>query len=167
MIIAITGSVGTGKTTISKNLSKKLNIKCLHLNLIAKKFKIEDKKNLQTFNFNCEKLCQFVEKNYLQNKNSLIIESHFSHFLNPKLIDILFVITRNLKDLRLEYKKRKYNFKKIEENLDVEKLNLCFYESFENGFSKKKVFLIENLEISSLIKQILLNLKKNNLIKND
>ena len=40
-IICVTGSVGTGKTTISKRLSKAINFKYIDVNLLIKKNKIK------------------------------------------------------------------------------------------------------------------------------
>jgi cytidylate kinase len=42
MIIAISGSVGSGKTTIATELSKKLDYKLINLNKLAESYKIEE-----------------------------------------------------------------------------------------------------------------------------
>lgn len=143
--IAISGSVGVGKTTIAKKLSEKLNYKLVELNKEAIKYKIEDVPELQTFDFNIDKLI-FDMNNILANDNSnQVIEGHFSHFLDPKIVDYLIIISRDLKDLKEVYKSRSYNEKKIQDNLEVESFNLCFYEGIEQGFTEEKqIFLIEN-----------------------
>jgi len=177
MIIVISGSVGSGKTSISKELSKKLSYDVVHLNDKAKIFKLNDDESVQTFDFDLDKLLVNVEKEIKllkENGKNVIFESHFAHFINPDLIDMLFVINRDLKDLKKEYIKRKYNDKKIKDNLEVESFNLCFYEAIEEGYgeevedlknlnkindSKTKVFSIENngsidLVIEKIIKII-------------
>jgi len=57
-----------------------------------------------------------------------------------------------IKELKKEYKIRKYNAQKIKDNLEVESFNLCFYEALENGYEEEdKVFCINNnsnMEIS-------------------
>ncbi|MDA3856136.1 MAG: AAA family ATPase [Candidatus Woesearchaeota archaeon] len=163
MIIAISGSVGVGKTTIAKELSKKLSFEIIHLNDWAKEFMIEEVKELQTFDFNVEglihKVNQYISNNLSKN---IIFEGHFAHFINPELVDFLFVITRNLKELGAEYEKREYNEQKIKDNLEVESFNLCFYEGIEEGYEEEKqIFVIENskslekilVEIEYLIKR--------------
>ena len=61
MIIAISGSVGSGKTTIAKTLSEKLDYKLINLNELAKEYKIEDVQKLQTFDFDLDKLLDDLE----------------------------------------------------------------------------------------------------------
>lgn len=161
MIIAISGSVGSGKTSFSKFLQSKLNEKfeketftvlkerkydLIHLNEKAVNYKVEDVKELQTFDFDIDKLVADFNNFLKENRNkNLIIEGHFAHFLNPELIDFLFVINRDLKELRETYTQRSYNEQKIKDNLEVESFNLCFYEALEEGFEEEKqVFCIDN-----------------------
>ena len=135
VVIAISGSVGSGKTTFTKSLAKELGINILHLNELAKEYKLEEIKELQTFDFDLDALLDNFE-NELKNKKyeNIIIESHFAHLINPELVDILFVINRDLSLLKIEYKNRNYNDQKIQDNLEVESFNLCFYEAEEAGY---------------------------------
>lgn len=161
MIIVISGSVGSGKTTISDKLGDKLGIDVIHLNELAKKYKLEYHKNLQTFDFDIDKLLDDIEdqiKIYKESGKDIIIESHFAHFINEKYVDYLFIINRELKSLKQEYKKRQYNDQKIEDNLEVESFNLCFYEAIENGFEEeKKVFTVDNNQDFSVTINTILN----------
>lgn len=146
MIIAISGSVGSGKTTIAKELGSKLNYQVICLNDWAIEFKEKEIKELQTFDFNLDGLIHKVNQYISNNLNkNIIFEGHFAHFINPDLVDFLFVINRDLKLLKEEYKKRGYNTQKIEDNLEVESFNLCFYEAIEEGYrEEKQVFVIDN-----------------------
>ncbi len=159
VIILISGSVGSGKTTIAKELSKKLNYKLIHLNEIAKKFKINSVEELQTFDFDLDQLLYYFEKeiqNFIKDKKNVIIESHFSHFINPELVDYLIILNRDLRDLKKEYMKRGYNKKKIEDNLEVESFNLCFYEAIENGFGEEinsKDLIMDSINLNNQIKK--------------
>ena len=161
MKIAISGSVGVGKTTVATLLSKKLNYELIHLNEIAKNFKINEVKELQTFDFDIKKCIEYIESNY--NLENIIFESHFSHLLSPKFIDVMIIINRDLKDLKLEYEKRKYNEQKIKDNLECETFNLSFYEAEEEGFEENQFIIIENnelLEVEDLVNEIIRKLCK-------
>lgn len=155
MIIVISGSVGSGKTSIADALGKKLKFEVVHLGEMAEEFKIKDVKELQTFDFDIDALLLSIEKKiklWNKQKKNVIVESHFAHFIKPEYIDYLFIINRDLKELKKEYKIRKYNTQKIKDNLEVESFNLCFYEALENGYEEEdKVFCINNnsnMEIS-------------------
>jgi len=147
-IITISGSVGSGKTTIANVLAKKLDYELIHLNELTQKYKIEDVDSLQTFDFDLDKLLDEIEEKiveYRQENKDLILEGHFAHFINPELVDILFVIGRDLEALKKEYVARGYNEQKIADNLEAESFNICFYEAIEEGYEEEKqAFLVVN-----------------------
>ncbi len=162
MIIAISGSVGSGKTTLAKELGDKLNYEVVNLNEFAKEFKIEDKEELQTFDFNIDKLVAKVNRQIVDGDlKDCVLEGHFAHFLNPDLIDYLFVINRDLKELEKVYKERNYNEQKIKDNLEVESFNLCFYEGVEEGFrEEEQIFCLQNKgNINDLVNEIISKVK--------
>lgn len=171
MKIAISGSVGVGKTTIAKILSKKLNYDIIHLNEIAFKFKTNDIKELQTFDFDVTKCIQYIEREYKENQD-IIFEGHFAHLLHPEFIDIVIIINRDLKELHQEYIQRGYNEQKIQDNLEVESLNVCFYEAEEEGFEEKQLIVFENsndFEVEEVAQILYKKIQKkiNTVIKND
>jgi broad-specificity NMP kinase len=135
MIIAISGSVGSGKSSVSELIGNELGYKVINLNDWSQDFKLNYNKKLQTFDFDIDSLLdkvdEYIQKHKLKN---VIFESHFSHFINYKLVDYLFIINRDLKDLKIEYIKRNYPENKIKDNLEVESFNLCFYEALKNGY---------------------------------
>ncbi|MFW5704222.1 MAG: AAA family ATPase [Nanoarchaeota archaeon] len=145
MIIAVSGSVGSGKTTFAKELGRKLDFEVIHLNEWAEKFKIEDIDELQTFDFDLNRLLDKLESFLRDNEDkNFIIESHFAHFIYSDLADVLIILTRDLKDLKKVYEERGYNEKKISDNLEVESFNLCFYEAQEEGYEPEQIILLEN-----------------------
>ncbi len=153
MIIGISGSVGTGKSIIAKKLASILNFELLHLNERVIDYKIENDEKLQTFDFDIDNFLDDFEDELKDKKNNnLIIESHFSHFISSKLINLLFIINRDLNSLKLEYEKRNYNKEKIADNLEVESFNLCFYEAEENNYT----IIDKNTQIKSEFGNVIL-----------
>jgi len=156
MKIAISGTPGVGKTTVAKELSKKLNLKYYNLNDYSKKHKIAYIKELKTYDFDLDELFEEVEK-LLKDKDNYIIESHYSHYINPEYIDYLIIINREITNLKNEYLKRDYPEKKIRDNLDSEIFNVCYFESIETH-PKEKIILIENnnnKDIANLVNEII------------
>ncbi|HJN56726.1 MAG: adenylate kinase family protein [Candidatus Woesearchaeota archaeon] len=156
--IIVTGSVGTGKTGLSKKISKKLNFQYLDVNEIIKKYNIPegyDKKRkskiIDVSKLNkalIKEISNFKRiiknnkqipiknskiKNDKKIKNGIIIDSHLSHYLPTKYVDLCIVAKCNLKVLEKRLKKRKYSVKKIRENLDAEIFDVCLNEAKENN----------------------------------
>ncbi|MBI2499714.1 AAA family ATPase [Candidatus Woesearchaeota archaeon] len=98
MIIIVTGSVGTGKTKIAKEIAKKYNLKYLDLNELIIKNKLYEKydKRLKTHIVDIKKLNNFLIKLIKKEKN-LVIDSHLSHYLNKKYVDLCIVTKCDIK----------------------------------------------------------------------
>ena len=136
MIIAISGSVGSGKSSVAKALGEKIGYEVVFLNDWAKEFKLRAVEDLETFDFDIAQLLVKVE-NYIDSHHdkNLIFEGHFAHFISPKYTDVLFVVNRDLKELKAVYEERGYNEQKMKDNLECESFNLCFYEAEEEGYN--------------------------------
>lgn len=145
MIVGVTGSVGCGKTDFAKMFGERLDFEVVNLTDWAMKYKIGDVEHLQTFDFDLDKFLDgfedFLRRNHDKN---IIFEGHFAHFVSPDLVDLLFVVNRDLGVLRKEYERRGYNKQKIEDNLEVESFNLCFYEALEEGYDEDKICVLDN-----------------------
>ena len=142
-VIIITGTPGTGKTTLAKFLAKKLKFKLLEVNKIIDQEKIceaYDQENDCKI-IDIKKLNQSLIKIIKDSKDNLIMESHFSHKL-PKIHVNLCLVTRTeLKTLHQRLKKRSYSPKKIRDNLDAEIFDLALTEAQETGHN---ILIIDN-----------------------
>ncbi len=138
MIIIVTGTPGTGKTTVAKALAKELNHNYLDLNIIIDQFDVVvgyDKKRKSKI-IDEDKLVRYMKEIILGNKD-LVIDSHLSHYIPPEYVDICFVTKCNLKELKKRLLKRKYSKEKINENLQVEIFDVCLNEAKEMGHKVK------------------------------
>jgi len=139
-VIIVTGSVCSGKSTVAKKLAKEKNAKYIDVKKIIsknkgvvkgydkiRKCKIIDIKKLN------KKLIDLIKKS----KEDLVIDSHLSHYLPKKYVDLCVVVKCDLKVLKKRLKKRRYSEKKIRENLDVEIFDICLNEAKELGHKIK------------------------------
>ena len=141
MIIIVTGTPGTGKTTVSKWLSQKLKIPYLNVKKLIVKNKLYEKYDKKTSSYIVDtKLLNNKIVKEIRNRKDIIIDSHLSHFISNKEVDLCIVCTCELKKLNKRLEKRKYNQKKIRENLDAEIFNICLEESKQEGH---KTLLVE------------------------
>ncbi len=126
MIIALTGTPGCGKTTLSKLLAKRTGFNLLDLNKKIKKEKLYsgyDKKR-RTSIVDPVKIRRFVNRE--TKTGNWIIDSHLSHFLDVDLVIVLRCKPQELKK-RLEIKKWKKE--KIRENVEAELVGVISYEA--------------------------------------
>ncbi len=135
MIILITGTPGTGKTMVSNEFVKMVNInrknkfKLIHLNaeILGRKLWSSADKKRKSKNADMRKIKKFISEQSKENKN-LIIESHLAHYFGG---DLVFVLRTGINELRSRMEKRKWDEAKIEENLEAERLNLILGESLD------------------------------------
>lgn len=139
MRICVTGTPGTGKTTISKILAKKLGYKMIDLNRLIKKEKFYSKydEKRKTYIADMKKVSKFVKS--IKDKN-IIIQSHLSHLLPKSAADIVIVLHCEPKELEARLKKKRWNEEKIMENVEAEIIDLIGWEAHKRH---KKIFDID------------------------
>ncbi|MCJ7443928.1 MAG: adenylate kinase family protein [Methanotrichaceae archaeon] len=130
MQIALTGTPGTGKTTISRLLPYRI-------------VGINDLVNEGLcLGMDPERGCLEADMNgiddhlgELDTADILILDSHFSHFFAKKAI----VLRLNPQELRKRLESRGYNEKKIRENLEAEALDIVLAEAVENCYQVDEI----------------------------
>ena len=155
MIIIVSGTPGTGKTTLSKKLAKILKYqyidvaKLIRENKLAESYDKKRKCNI----VDTKKLNQILIKEIKQNKN-LIIDSHLSHYLPKKHVDLCIIVKCDLKELEKRLKNKKYSKTKIRENLDCEIFDVCLNEAKQ---AKHKIAVIDTtnkIDIKKIIEKL-------------
>jgi adenylate kinase len=132
MILLLTGTPGTGKTTISRLLADKLEARLVAVNQLVdqehlytglepeKHYKIVDIPTL------LEEMGR-ISQDYQDSEDWLIFEGHLSHYY-PEA-DMVVVLRASPPILRERLKKRKWKPEKVKENLEAEALDICAWEA--------------------------------------
>ena len=159
--IIITGTPGTGKTTLSKRLSKKLNFYYLDVNKIISQYKLSEgydrKRKTKIIDINKlnKKLILEVKNIKKSGKyNGIIIDSHLSHYFPREYADFCIVTKCGIKELNKRLKKKKFHESKIKENLEAEIFDICLNEAKER---KHKVMIADttkHFNINDLIHKL-------------
>ncbi|MEK6835070.1 MAG: adenylate kinase family protein [Nanoarchaeota archaeon] len=141
-VFIVTGSVCTGKTTLARLIAKKYHAIHINVNDLIKEHKLyySYNKKLKAYNVNNKKLNKFLISLIKNSRNNLVLDSHLSHYLPSKYVDLCYVTKCDLKVLKKRLEKRKYSKEKIRENLDAEILDVCLMEALKN---KHKVKIID------------------------
>ena len=139
MIIAITGTPGTGKSTIAKQLAQTMQFNLIDVNEVAKK--TSSKKDGKEVVANLPKLTQALKTQIKKAKNA-IIEGHL--IVEMKLpLDILLILRCSPKKLEKRLQKRKYSKRKILDNL------LCEAQNYTGVYAAANYPNITILEINT------------------
>lgn len=138
MLIGLTGTPGTGKTSVSKLLERKRHWKVIHLNEMIKEehlyTEIDEERDAVIADM--ELVRQRLEEIIGGRENEVIIlESHLAHYI----ADIVIILRAYPPELKIRLKARGYSEEKIRENIEAEALDVILVEAFEWC---KKVFEI-------------------------
>ncbi|MDP7180733.1 MAG: adenylate kinase family protein [Candidatus Woesearchaeota archaeon] len=160
-VIAISGTPGTGKTTLAKKLSKKLSYPILDVKKFIKSKKLSesyDKKRktniIDTSKLNKELIKEINKVKKEHNPKGIIIDSHLSHYLPKKQVTLCIITKCNLKTLNTRLKKRRYSKLKIRENLDAEIFDTCHIEAKEKQHNTIVITTTNALNMNNISKKI-------------
>ena len=154
-VICVSGTPCTGKTTLARKLSKQFNYEYIDVNKLIKDNKLNEKydKKRRCYIVDIKKLNKLLIK-LINAKENLVIDSHLSHYLSKKYVDLCVITKCDLKVLEKRLKKRKYNKSKIRENLDCEIFDVCLNEAKERKHKIIEVDTSKKTNISNIKKLI-------------
>jgi len=130
-ILIVSGTPGTGKTTISKNISNYIKAKVISLNelAISENLIVKYDAKRETSVINNKKLISFlielIEDYKKEDLEFLIIESHFSDIVPEQYINFVIILRCDPDELYNRLKRRGYKREKIRENVQSEILGNC------------------------------------------
>jgi adenylate kinase len=123
MIVGITGTPGTGKTSVCKTCG----LECVDLNSIIEKrgfyTGVDPKRG--SFIADLDKLEEYVRH---MRKKVLVIESHLAHLLKP---EVAIVLRANPSVLAERLEQKGFPSQKIQENVEAETLDIILAEAVE------------------------------------
>ena len=147
MKLVISGTPGTGKTTLAKRLAEKFSLKIIN----EKDFSLQNK--IGKFNDENEleiPIKEFEKKAnvFLKKNNNVVFEGHV--ICEAKLnVDFVIVLQINPEELEMRLEQRKYSPSKIMDNVFCEGIDYC-KKHVERNYAKKKIILVQSKQNSSL-----------------
>lgn len=143
-IIVISGTPGTGKTTVASILAKK--IRGIHIDisefvLKEKIYKEVDKKR-ETVIADLDKLLPKLREIIKSTNSPIIIEGHYAEIVPSKFVNAAIILRTHPKELEKRLKRKNFKESKIRENVQAEILGVCSYNAI-NAYEKEKIYEID------------------------
>ncbi|WP_319509147.1 adenylate kinase family protein [uncultured Methanolobus sp.] len=141
MIIGITGTPGTGKTSVTKLLENDQLCQVIHLNELIREEKLYSEVDTERdcvvadMDLVYDRVLELHDKSY----PVTIVDSHLSHHI----ADIVIVLRTSPAKLKERLEKRKYSVEKVRENLEAEALDIILAEAVDWC---EKVFELDTTE---------------------
>ncbi len=160
MRILITGTPGTGKTTLAKKIAKIMKLQYLNWTSFVKSNKLyekHDKKNKE-YIVNPKKVAEKITS--YTHKGNWIIDGFLSYNLKKRDVDLCIITVTELKELKKRLVKRKYSKQKIKDNLESETFEDILIKCRKKGFRRLKIDTTKNYNINKIIRKIKTKINK-------
>ena len=144
-VLIVTGTPGVGKSSFTCIFASQINADVISVGTLVNKKKLyHDKDNKRdTYIADLKKVSKEVETILSKKSITYILEGHYAvEVVPPEKINLVFVLRRDPRILKVILKKRGYSKQKIWENLAAEILDVCLVDAI-NSCGINKVFEID------------------------
>ncbi len=155
-VVIVTGTPGTGKTTLAKRLAKALSFLYIDVKQVIKEDQLQsgyDRKR-KVIIVDETKLARSISKRIRVATRGMVIDSHLSQYLSPSLADACLVTVCDLKTLARRLKKKGYAAAKIKENIQAEIFDTCAQEARELGHEPIVVDTTDGTPLARVIRSL-------------
>ncbi len=129
-LIAITGTPGTGKTSVCRALEPISEYNIINLNAVIKSkgfyTGIDDDRGCLIADLT--RLEDYIKSEVENSEKQVVIESHLAHLLQP---DVVIVLRTNPVVLASRLMQKGFTMRKIEENVEAEMLDVILIEAVD------------------------------------
>ncbi len=126
--ILVTGTPGTGKTSVSKIIANHYGYKYIHIGEDKDYVVAEEDVRI----IDVELMVRWLEKKQ-DEVGGMVVDSHLSHYFPPERTKICIVLRCEPAELKERLKKRNYPKSKIDINLEAEAIDLILQEALNEG----------------------------------
>ncbi|MFX1464930.1 MAG: AAA family ATPase [Promethearchaeota archaeon] len=145
-VIIITGTPGTGKTTVSKLLSKKLKGIYINVgNIVRNRYFLGLDIKRNSLIADIDKLQQFVDNILVKIRKLSVIDSILPDIVSSENVLLVVVLHTAIEELYDRLSMKGFEVKKIMENIDAELCKICYQDAIET-YGLEHVFEIDTTD---------------------
>jgi len=148
LVIAVSGTPGTGKTVFSRALAKKLNAKLIDLHELIERKKIYTLDPDGTKVADPLQMCREFTREIKTVRGSIIVEGLLAHLLPKRALTHVVVLRTRPSILEQRLRARKYTKAKIRDNVEAEALDIILWEAVEKH-GMNKVYEIDTTDLKT------------------
>ncbi len=137
LVIAVSGTPGTGKSIFARALAEKLNARVIDLNALI------ERKKIYRLDFDGTKIANLpkMRKEFVQairtSRSPIVVEGLLAHLLPKKYLTHVIVLRARPRVLERRLRARKYSKAKIRDNVESEALSIILWEAVQaHGMGK-------------------------------
>lgn len=129
MVIAVSGTPGTGKSIFARALAKKLGAQVIDLNALIKKKRIYRLDVDGTMIANLPKMRKEFVRAVRASRGPAVVEGLLAHTLPKRYLTHVVVLRTRPRILERRLRARKYSKTKTRENVEAEALDIILWEA--------------------------------------
>jgi adenylate kinase len=136
LVVAVTGTPGTGKSSFSSRLARELGARLVRLNELI------EEEGAYTLDRDGTKVAELgkVERAFRrilrESEGPLVVEGHLSHLLPTRFLSHVVVLRTRPRVLERRLRRRGYPPEKVRDNVEAEALDLILWEAVERHGEK-------------------------------
>lgn len=157
-IICVTGTPGSGKTTLTRRLALSLHCEYIDLNDALKKAGLAESFDAEKkcWVINTDKMEEVVERllRKYEDAEYIILDSHLSQELPNTLVDLVIITACDTEILAMRLRERGYEEKKVQENVQAEIFQVCAEEAKEQGHTVMIIDSSEDYNVEDVVNQV-------------
>jgi adenylate kinase len=148
-VIAISGTPGTGKTSVGNLLKERLSAELVDLSLVIKEHGLFTSRDTErdTLVADLDGVRQYLMTHLQQSTSRCIIVGHFADEVPDQFLEYLIVLRCHPVILTKRLRQRKWSYAKILENVQAEIMDVCTAQALQRH-STEKIFEVDTSELS-------------------